>query len=331
MQLASGGAVPLGPITMDVQYPYPLIPSISMQLLSPMQPSAAAQPASSAAATNTLLKSLAQAAQVAQQALQQVSSQLSMQVSSAQILPPAQMLPAASQAAAASVSVPSAPATSGTSATPSGASGTPGTSTIATSTTTSANNTVSASASSVLMQPSSLALMSPAPGVSFQQLQMPFPVDYATVSGGPVLPSQAPLAQFGSTSGPPPAQQMLMPNLASFMAYSSGMQPTLAPALPFGNLVGTSQKPPDENKSYWAKGTGYGHGNTTSQWNAEQSAQQRRAEESIITVYLEVRDSFLQCCCQPDEFDTSSHFESKSLLITHIIIFAFTRIRCWWP
>ena len=292
MQLASGAAVPLGPITMDVQYPYPLMPSISMHVQSPMQPSAAAQSASSAAATNTLLKSLAQAAQVAQQALQQVSTQLSMQVSTAQ--PSVQMLPAASQAAASSGGAPSAPATSGTIATPSGA-GTTGTSTIATSTTTSANTV---SASSMLVQPggpSSLALISP--GVPFQQLQMaPFPVGYATMSGGPIHPYQPPLVHYGPTSGPPPVQQMLTPsNLASFMAYPSGLQPTLAPALPFGNLVGTSQKPPDENKSYWAKGTGYGHGNTTSHWNAEQSAQQRRAEESIITVYLEVHYSFLQC------------------------------------
>lgn len=52
-----------------------------------------------------------------------------------------------------------------------------------------------------------------------------------------------------------------------------------------------SQAPgPSEEKSqqYWAKGTGFGTGSTTSSWDAEQALIRQKSEEEHVTCLLQV-------------------------------------------
>ncbi len=54
----------------------------------------------------------------------------------------------------------------------------------------------------------------------------------------------------------------------------------------------TSTKTLDEKgQNYWAKGTGFGTGSTTSSWDAEQALLRQRSEEEHVTCLLQVRAS----------------------------------------
>ena len=51
----------------------------------------------------------------------------------------------------------------------------------------------------------------------------------------------------------------------------------------------TSTKTLDEKgQNYWAKGTGFGTGSTTSSWDAEQALLRQRSEEEHVTCLLQV-------------------------------------------
>ena len=44
----------------------------------------------------------------------------------------------------------------------------------------------------------------------------------------------------------------------------------------------------DKGQNYWAKGTGFGTGSTTSSWDAEQALLRQRSEEEHVTCLLQV-------------------------------------------
>ena len=44
----------------------------------------------------------------------------------------------------------------------------------------------------------------------------------------------------------------------------------------------------DKNQNYWAKGTGFGTGSTTSGWNVEEALIRQKAEEEHVTCLLKV-------------------------------------------
>ena len=44
----------------------------------------------------------------------------------------------------------------------------------------------------------------------------------------------------------------------------------------------------DKSQSYWAKGTGFGTGSTTSSWDAEQALLRQKSEEEHVTCLLQV-------------------------------------------
>ena len=53
----------------------------------------------------------------------------------------------------------------------------------------------------------------------------------------------------------------------------------------------TNSKTLDEKgQNYWAKGTGFGTGSTTSSWDAEQALLRQRSEEEHVTCLLQVTD-----------------------------------------
>ena len=56
-----------------------------------------------------------------------------------------------------------------------------------------------------------------------------------------------------------------------------------------GAAGGGSQKTLDDKaQNYWAKGTGFGTGSTTSSWDAEQALIRQKAEEEHVTCLLQV-------------------------------------------
>jgi len=59
----------------------------------------------------------------------------------------------------------------------------------------------------------------------------------------------------------------------------------------------TTQAPTTSNEKsqqYWAKGTGFGTGSTTSSWDAEQALLRQKSEEEHVTCLLLVRDTKLK-------------------------------------
>ncbi|XP_072169396.1 dual E2 ubiquitin-conjugating enzyme/E3 ubiquitin-protein ligase BIRC6-like [Diadema setosum] len=49
----------------------------------------------------------------------------------------------------------------------------------------------------------------------------------------------------------------------------------------------------DKNQNYWAKGTGFGTGSTTSGWNVEEALVRQKAEEEHVTCLLKVLSSYI--------------------------------------
>lgn len=47
----------------------------------------------------------------------------------------------------------------------------------------------------------------------------------------------------------------------------------------------------DKNQNFWAKGTGFGTGSTTSGWNVEEALVRQKAEEEHVTCLLKVINS----------------------------------------
>ena len=45
----------------------------------------------------------------------------------------------------------------------------------------------------------------------------------------------------------------------------------------------------EKSQQYWAKGTGFGTGSTTSSWDAEQALLRQKSEEEHVTCLLQVR------------------------------------------
>jgi baculoviral IAP repeat-containing protein 6 len=62
-----------------------------------------------------------------------------------------------------------------------------------------------------------------------------------------------------------------------------------------GSSGATQQKSTTEEKaqSYWAKGTGFGTGSTTSSWDAEQALLRQKSEEEHVTCFLQVLASYI--------------------------------------
>ena len=52
---------------------------------------------------------------------------------------------------------------------------------------------------------------------------------------------------------------------------------------------GSSKVADDKGQSYWAKGTGFGTGSTTSSWDAEQALLRQKSEEQHVTCLLQVQ------------------------------------------
>ncbi|XP_041468480.1 baculoviral IAP repeat-containing protein 6-like isoform X2 [Lytechinus variegatus] len=62
------------------------------------------------------------------------------------------------------------------------------------------------------------------------------------------------------------------------------------PAPPNGSQVGGVN---DKNQNFWAKGTGFGTGSTTSGWNVEEALVRQKAEEEHVTCLLKVLSSYI--------------------------------------
>jgi len=63
-----------------------------------------------------------------------------------------------------------------------------------------------------------------------------------------------------------------------------------APAPAPTTAPGTST---EKGQQFWAKGTGFGTGSTTSSWDAEQALVRQKSEEEHVTCLLQVRFIFL--------------------------------------
>lgn len=72
---------------------------------------------------------------------------------------------------------------------------------------------------------------------------------------------------------------------------SSG--PTAGPSS--NSIITSSTKTSDEKgQNYWAKGTGFGTGSTTSSWDAEQALLRQKSEEEHVTCLLQVSINNMQ-------------------------------------
>jgi len=61
---------------------------------------------------------------------------------------------------------------------------------------------------------------------------------------------------------------------------------------PSTSTSASQQKSSTEEKaqSYWAKGTGFGTGSTTSSWDIDQAKLRQKSEEEHVTCFLQVRE-----------------------------------------
>ena len=66
------------------------------------------------------------------------------------------------------------------------------------------------------------------------------------------------------------------------------------PTQPTGIGQGPGATGEKGSQSYWAKGTGFGTGSTSSGWNVEQALIRQKAEEEHVTCLLKV-GSVLEC------------------------------------
>lgn len=51
----------------------------------------------------------------------------------------------------------------------------------------------------------------------------------------------------------------------------------------------------EKSQQYWAKGTGFGTGSTTSSWDAEQALMRQKSEEEHVACLLQVSEYFYIC------------------------------------
>jgi len=58
--------------------------------------------------------------------------------------------------------------------------------------------------------------------------------------------------------------------------------------------AGTTGKPEEKGASYWAKGTGFGTGSTTSSWDADQALLRQKSEEKHVTCLLSALSSYIR-------------------------------------
>ncbi len=75
---------------------------------------------------------------------------------------------------------------------------------------------------------------------------------------------------------------------------SNNVNPLQQPAMTTTTTTtSTNSKTLDEKgQNYWAKGTGFGTGSTTSSWDAEQALLRQRSEEEHVTCLLQVPKHF---------------------------------------
>jgi hypothetical protein len=59
---------------------------------------------------------------------------------------------------------------------------------------------------------------------------------------------------------------------------------------------GVGSEREEKTQHYWAKGTGFGTGSTTSSWDAEQALLRQRSEEEHVACLLQVSVVFLFVC-----------------------------------
>lgn len=58
----------------------------------------------------------------------------------------------------------------------------------------------------------------------------------------------------------------------------------------------------EKSQQYWAKGTGFGTGSTTSSWDAEQALMRQKSEEEHVACLLQVSEYFYICKLHLDLF-----------------------------
>ena len=74
----------------------------------------------------------------------------------------------------------------------------------------------------------------------------------------------------------------------------------------------TPYVPEEKSQQYWAKGTGFGTGSTTSSWDAEQALIRQKSEEEHVTCLLQVLASYINPGGgMPEDFD-SEDYEPRS-------------------
>ncbi|KAL4237916.1 Baculoviral IAP repeat-containing protein 6 [Mactra antiquata] len=85
-----------------------------------------------------------------------------------------------------------------------------------------------------------------------------------------------------------------------------------------------SQKPTtteEKSQQYWAKGTGFGTGSTTSSWDAEQALIRQKSEEEHVTCLLQVLASYINPGGNvPDDFDSVDYEPSSERLLLPDIV-----------
>lgn len=77
----------------------------------------------------------------------------------------------------------------------------------------------------------------------------------------------------------------------------------------------------EKSQQYWAKGTGFGTGSTTSSWDAEQALLRQKQEEEHVACLLQVLASYVNPGGEvPSEFDSSSYTcPSEKMLLPDMI------------
>lgn len=76
--------------------------------------------------------------------------------------------------------------------------------------------------------------------------------------------------------------------LLCFISLTPSFSLSLYLQVPNGSQVGGVN---DKNQNFWAKGTGFGTGSTTSGWNVEEALVRQKAEEEHVTCLLKVINS----------------------------------------
>jgi hypothetical protein len=123
------------------------------------------------------------------------------------------------------------------------------------------------------------------------------------------------------------------PLLCVIQIIAAATQATISTAAASTTITQQKSSTEEKTQSYWAKGTGFGTGSTTSSWDAEQALLRQKTEEEHVTCFLQVVSVYFKlrfhCFSTPDS-NVLKFLHIKKFTCYCYITFVID-FENWWP